>query len=721
MPLLFLVTLIPYGCSDSKSVPVKDVVYREPVKMDPNDPFKSTMVKSQLIEIDAGIDNTVEGENGTVLVIPKGSLVYKDGSEVTGKITIELAEALAPSAMILANLTTTSDGKPLESGGMLYLNATVGGEQLGVNKNNPLYVYVPASEKKPGMQIYTGIRDRDGNMNWTDPKPLREYLLTVPLSELDFLPDGYSKAVADGMPFRKHQMATKALVDSLYFNWGLFYAPVAAELYSFPLTDFQHITEPMYEPIIKSDTSKTFSEASVQKSSGCNQDAKTDATPCCRLKPEEVHVLLNEKFAQTFVATKAFEKRIKVLHQVCGQQLLRVYVDNLEKDLWQCDSMVADRLEGEPQKENMFRRFASEKLTNVKDIDKTATLIKAYFEKKLAEDKEKETELKRRLVKEANARNEKLRKTEQEYRQLLDKRETHRMEGYGFTRTELGWINVDTGIAPKAWFQRPLYCHITNGNDFDRVYCYLYIKDKNSLHKLYSDSKSEHHTGGTQSDLIPLPKYDPVFVAAIGYIGDKVYAAYMDWHAYANEDITLTLSPSDLSQLKLAFDFHGAGGGDKNNNVFVDLAYQDTFYSAEQRKKTLLDEYMFLMKLYNISASCCLDCKNENLTSEGPDGKYIFMAKCSACHLATEERLTGPGLKCVGKRMPKGDWRYKFINNSNALIASGDLYANKIFKENNGAVMPAQSLSREEIDAVIDWLDCGCPDLPLTSDTASPK
>ncbi|TND09604.1 MAG: cytochrome c class I [Bacteroidetes bacterium] len=96
-----------------------------------------------------------------------------------------------------------------------------------------------------------------------------------------------------------------------------------------------------------------------------------------------------------------------------------------------------------------------------------------------------------------------------------------------------------------------------------------------------------------------------------------------------------------------------------------------------------------------------------NVASAQANGEAIFDQKCASCHMASDEKSTGPGLMGVLSRIPKGDWKYKWVTNSSALIASGDAYANKIFKDYNSVAMTAQSLSNEEIDAVLAWADTG--------------
>jgi len=44
----------------------------ETIKVLSGDPFSKTMTPSQTFEIDAKQDNTIEGNNGTVILMPKG-------------------------------------------------------------------------------------------------------------------------------------------------------------------------------------------------------------------------------------------------------------------------------------------------------------------------------------------------------------------------------------------------------------------------------------------------------------------------------------------------------------------------------------------------------------------------------------------------------------------------------------------------------------------------
>ena len=84
------------------------------------------------------------------------------------------------------------------------------------------------------------------------------------------------------------------------------------------------------------------------------------------------------------------------------------------------------------------------------------------------------------------------------------------------------------------------------------------------------------------------------------------------------------------------------------------------------------------------------------------DGKTIFKQNCAVCHALTDQKITGPGLKGIGDRVPKGDWLFNWIKNNEKLIKSGDAYANKILKDNGNAAMTVfeGTISDDEIKAV---------------------
>ena len=70
----------------------------------------------------------LQTKNGALLKIPKGSLSV-DG----GIANLEIKEAYSIQQMIQAGLVTNSNGEPLSSGGMTYINAAGGQKITSIN------------------------------------------------------------------------------------------------------------------------------------------------------------------------------------------------------------------------------------------------------------------------------------------------------------------------------------------------------------------------------------------------------------------------------------------------------------------------------------------------------------------------------------------------------------------------------------------------------------
>ncbi|MGB3342966.1 MAG: cytochrome c3 family protein [Aequorivita sp.] len=81
-------------------------------------------------------------------------------------------------------------------------------------------------------------------------------------------------------------------------------------------------------------------------------------------------------------------------------------------------------------------------------------------------------------------------------------------------------------------------------------------------------------------------------------------------------------------------------------------------------------------------------------------GESLFKANCAACH-KMDQKSVGPALRGVADLFDR-DWLYKWIRNSQALIAAGDPTAVKLFEANNRAVMtPFPGLSDTDIDNIL--------------------
>ena len=93
--------------------------------------------------ISATSDTTVFGQQGTRLFIEKSTFQFADGSPVIDSIKITIKEFYKKSDIVLADLSTESDGKLLETGGMINISATSNGKDVEIKPSKRIVVHFP--------------------------------------------------------------------------------------------------------------------------------------------------------------------------------------------------------------------------------------------------------------------------------------------------------------------------------------------------------------------------------------------------------------------------------------------------------------------------------------------------------------------------------------------------------------------------------------------------
>ena len=96
--------------------------------------------------ISATSDTTVFGQQGTRLFIEKGTFQFADGTPVTDSIKITLKEFYKKSDISLADLSTESNEKLLETGGMLNITATSNGQEIELKADKRIVLHFPKSQ-----------------------------------------------------------------------------------------------------------------------------------------------------------------------------------------------------------------------------------------------------------------------------------------------------------------------------------------------------------------------------------------------------------------------------------------------------------------------------------------------------------------------------------------------------------------------------------------------
>lgn len=110
----------------------------------------------------------IEGKAGTQIWVKPNTFRFADGNLPQTPITLSLKEAYGYQEMILDGLSTHSDGNLLETGGMIYLEASADDQPLQIQPGSDIVVSMPTQEQLPGMQLFMGEQNTAGEVaNWT--------------------------------------------------------------------------------------------------------------------------------------------------------------------------------------------------------------------------------------------------------------------------------------------------------------------------------------------------------------------------------------------------------------------------------------------------------------------------------------------------------------------------------------------------------------------------
>ena len=89
------------------------------------------------------------------------------------------------------------------------------------------------------------------------------------------------------------------------------------------------------------------------------------------------------------------------------------------------------------------------------------------------------------------------------------------------------------------------------------------------------------------------------------------------------------------------------------------------------------------------------------------DGKQLFKSRCNSCHME-DKNSTGPklkGAKALWESAGEGEQIYQWVENSASLIKTGKSTRAKEIQGYSPTEMPAQTVSKEEVDAILAYVD----------------
>jgi hypothetical protein len=129
--------------------------------------FAPLQPSMQSFSVPAGMNATVTGAQGTKLIFYPNSFRNAAGQIVSsGTVQISLLEATKPGSMIAARAATiVSGGGLLQSGGQVYVSATMGGQELQANTYGIAFAQ-PAYSSQPMALYYGNMNNADSVVEW---------------------------------------------------------------------------------------------------------------------------------------------------------------------------------------------------------------------------------------------------------------------------------------------------------------------------------------------------------------------------------------------------------------------------------------------------------------------------------------------------------------------------------------------------------------------------
>jgi hypothetical protein len=134
-----------------------------------NTPILETFItglksEKQFYNINTERDTFIICKNGTLLEIKANSFTTLNKELAKGIVKIELKEAYTYADIIANGLQTVSNGNLLETGGMVFLKATLDGALVDIDIKKPIQLTIPSIANRNGMQLFYLDKKEDNNL-----------------------------------------------------------------------------------------------------------------------------------------------------------------------------------------------------------------------------------------------------------------------------------------------------------------------------------------------------------------------------------------------------------------------------------------------------------------------------------------------------------------------------------------------------------------------------
>jgi hypothetical protein len=120
-------------------------------------------------------ENRLSASQGTRFVFPANCFTYDDGSTVKSVVKLKITECYELPDILMSKLSTTADGRILETAGMVNIEATAGGKKVNISSGKTYLIEFPKRKKtEADYELFYGQIEEGGTINWKLAKRNKE-------------------------------------------------------------------------------------------------------------------------------------------------------------------------------------------------------------------------------------------------------------------------------------------------------------------------------------------------------------------------------------------------------------------------------------------------------------------------------------------------------------------------------------------------------------------
>jgi hypothetical protein len=488
----------------------------------------------EVFEIDNSTDTTLYTADEIIIYLPANSVVHEDGTPVD-QYEIRMAGFMDAAEAMSSNLTTTTQESLLNSSAIIYSSLTSNGNTLQIDPDKPITMDIPDYYDRESLVVYEPDPAIDEDIVWKKTST-PTFLSTLDFDLLDFLPEGFQSSAKNTLGSALPPEA----IDSVYYAMEAYEQREVIKELAYGTEQSEFLYTVKKEVAVEFDSTTEFEETEFRT----------------LLTPATIKVLRNPRFRNTFIATRAFEQRLKTLHKVhCyGVDLLETYLLNLHEPLWVSDSIIFFHNKFDHPLLYDFEKFYKSRNTNVRNAPESSSALFEWFVQELDSErnniqKEQQNTESKALKNLRNVLGKRERFLKRK-KTLLKKREAYRMKRFGFEMTSTGWYNFAIPAKPEELEKFILDVTVENGNSFQRTYAFVVNPKIFSLYAMSSENKVLFEGGFEDDRHLLMWKNQEAIVTAIGK--DKHVYAYdrVDWIVRKENHIELTLKELSFPSLQ---------------------------------------------------------------------------------------------------------------------------------------------------------------------------